>query len=202
MWAINSILEIIFPERLEHKIIRQTLISDIPALYLPQINENWKALSSFQEPSIIAAIHETKFHRNEKAIVLLAELLNIYLKKQTEHAILIPIPLSKIRQRERGYNQVLEVAKAALKNQNTITLNERVLIKTIHTKPQTSLDKNTRQQNVQGAYQLEPKLAKEIIGQNIILLDDVVTTGATFKEAKAVLLAQHPNSIICVALAH
>lgn len=202
MWAINSILEIFFPERKQHKIIREASISDIQKFYLPQTNEDWIALASFQEPMIRAAIHETKFHQNEKAIELLGQLLNLYLSTLKEPAVLIPTPLSRIRHKERGYNQVTEVAKAALKNHTAIILNERVLIKTINTKPQTSLDKTSRLQNVAGAYALEPKLAKEIVGQNIILLDDVVTTGATLKEARAVLLAQHPASIICVALAH
>lgn len=202
MWAINSILELIFPERADHKIVRQTSVTDFIKLYQPNQTDKLTFLTSFQEPCVRATIHETKFHHNEKAILLLAELLKIYLSKQNQEAILIPIPLSPIRERERGYNQVTEVAKLAIKNNSSISLLDNILQKTIHTVPQTSLNKTERMKNNQDAYSLNESAYNKIVGQHIILIDDVLTTGSTLKAAKSALLQAKPASVVCVALAH
>lgn len=202
MWAINSILEIIFPERVDHKIISQITISEFEKFYQLLQNDNWTALSSINEPVIKAAIHEAKFHNNEYANELLASLLKLYFIQLSHPALLLPIPLSKKRKQKRGYNQVLQISKAALKNQNRITLDEDILIKIKENPPQTSLGRAERIENAKDAYMVKPEEAKRISGQHVLVIDDVVTTGASLNAARKALLPHKPASITCVALAH
>ena len=70
------------------------------------------------------------------------------------------------------------------------------------TPAQTSLTKHERLNNLTGAYECTSEAAVSIAGKDLVLLDDVITTGATLREAKAALLPHKPKSIICVALAH
>lgn len=97
--------------------------------------------------------------------------------------VLLPMPLSAQRLAERGFNQALQLAKAldAAKTQvNT-------LLKLIHTAPQSSLKRSERLQNLAGALALAPLRAASLRGQNVLLIDDVMTSGATLNTAAQVL---------------
>lgn len=159
------------------------------------------ALLPFREPLVRAAIHEAKFHCNTKAIDMLAAVLTEYFERlPREEHVLIPIPLSKPRLRERGHNQVASVAKRACSELSHVHLEEKVLARTRHTKPQTELKKEEREQNVADAFGVrDPSLLENA---DIILLDDVITTGATMRAVAKVLKAHRPKSVRLVALAH
>jgi len=202
MWAINSILEIIFPERPDYKIIRQITHADFEKFYQLHKNEHWIALSSIHESAVRAAIHENKFYKNETASFYLASLLQKYLTDNNKYNLIIPIPLSKEREKKRGYNQVSEVIKLVIKQYPELNFRDDILFKTKDTPPQTSLNRTDRLNNVYDAYSLNPKTADLLYDQHILLMDDVVTTGSTLKAAKQVLNKQHPASITCLALAH
>jgi len=91
--------------------------------------------------------------------------------------LLVPVPLSRERLAERGYNQSALLAGeicAAVK----LELSEPALEKIKNTPAQVALGKNERLKNLAGAFAAEPALVK---GKKIILIDDVATTGATFE---------------------
>jgi len=199
MDIINSLLGIIFGKRDSAELIRET--TSITSYYKITKTLDYVALSEFSEPVIRAAIHEVKFHQNEKAVKLLSELLGNYLASIPEDAILIPIPLSKKRQKKRGYNQVQLVVDEALKKSNHCIINDAVFRK-INTIPQTSLRKKERLQNLKGAFVLNEKYLTKLKGRPVILIDDVVTTGSTMSAARAELARLQPSSITCLALAH
>ncbi len=200
--TIIQLCEQIFPERGDHKIVRETKLSSFLRLLQPENNGDFISLMPFKNQVVRAFIHETKFHNNKRAQRFLAEALNLYLKHYNGEYILIPIPLSKNRIKERGYNQVLEVAKLTLdkiENKN-IKINSNILYKIKNTKPQTSLPKKERLKNLKNAFEVAyPEL---INGKKIIIIDDVVTTGATIKEARAKLASQNPSEIISISLSH
>lgn len=91
---------------------------------------------------------------------------------------LIPVPLHKSRQHERGYNQSLVLAKVVAEYLNFPVL-DGVLIRTRKTIIQKHMDAATRAQNMRGAFTVLPERAAEIKNKNILLIDDVYTTGST-----------------------
>lgn len=195
-------LEFLFPVSPDEKLVKQFDPGDLPSLYRVEHQKNFIALSSFQEPVIRASVHLTKYHHHQQAMGILAFLLNKYLTSSKLHnTILIPIPLSQKRERERGYNQVLEVIKVATRD-TSINYESKALQRIRHTAPQTSLDKVARLKNVSGAFVVTDRSGSLLANKDIILLDDVVTTGATLGAAKAALLPHSPASVTAVALAH
>lgn len=94
----------------------------------------------------------------------------------------VPVPLHKERLRRRGYNQALELARplaAALQ----APLLPGLLARTRATPPQTGFARKERRLNIRGAFAASP----EVQGKNLLLVDDVSTTGATLEAAAAAL---------------
>jgi ComF family protein len=90
---------------------------------------------------------------------------------------LVPVPLHPRRLRERGYNQSARLAEAIGDRLGAPCLDD-ALVRTRHTRPQSRLDLDRRAVNVAGAFALGAR-AREIRGRHILLVDDVITTGAT-----------------------
>ena len=102
-------------------------------------------------------------------------------------ALLLPIPLSATRLRERGYNQAWELTRrlgTALNCPSDATL----LLRVKDTPHQLALPPAQRAGNVRAAFAVEPRRRGELQGQRVTLVDDVMTTGATAAEAARTLL--------------
>lgn len=200
MSLFQLIIENIFPERPDHRVVRQLSLHDLLLQLNPIEVDGIIHLLPFSEPNVRATVHEAKFQHNEKAWSLLGGVLAKYLKHYPNETILIPIPLSRKRQRKRKYNQVTEVAKKALSISNHVKLSEKVLVRLRDTKPQTSLNRNERLSNMTGAFgTVRPSSLKN---KNLIILDDVTTTGATLKAAEEALNITKPASITLISLTH
>jgi len=115
--------------------------------------------------------------------------------------ILIPIPLSKTKRLLRGYNQMEEFCKVLLpKLPDIFELNTTVL-KRHHRPAQSSIKKRKeRLQNLKNTFWVKGE--EKMKGRTVILLDDVVTTGATMKEAADALKASGVRCVHTLALAH
>jgi ComF family protein len=116
--------------------------------------------------------------------------------------MVIPIPLSKKRFKERGYNQSELLAKALVRqNPLSFILETRVLYKIKDTKTQVSVrDRAKRLQNVRGSFAV--KNPEKIHGKAIIIIDDIITTGATLEEARRMLLKAGAKRVYGVTVAH
>lgn len=193
---LTSFLSYIFPERQNHKTVREMTAEKLLVLYRPTTAVGFVHLFSFKEPDVRALIHEAKFYGNKKAWDLLGERLALYLKHCPEGSLLIPIPLSRARQLARGYNQAEEVARCS----KYLGLNTEILYRQRHTSPQTTLQRKERLKNLTDAFAVNN--IESLAGKHVIILDDVATTGATLKAAEAVLRSLSPASITCLALAH
>jgi ComF family protein len=101
--------------------------------------------------------------------------------------LLLPVPLSGARLRERGYNQAWELARR-LGRDCRCSADSALLLRIRDTPHQLALPPGRRAANVRGAFALEPRRAAEIRGRHVALVDDVMTTGATAAEAAGVLL--------------
>ncbi len=93
--------------------------------------------------------------------------------KQATEAVLIPIPLHRVRQRDRGFNQAMVIAKE-LAQQWNVKLNNKMLKRKKYTQSQTKLSNIERQNNMYMAFHLFKDAPKAVL-----LIDDVLTTGST-----------------------
>ena len=117
--------------------------------------------------------------------------------------ILISIPLAPKRKRGRGFNQATLLCKELVKLDKDVNfkLEKNVLYKPKDTEHQAKIeDRRKRLQNIVGSFSV--KNSEIIRGENIILIDDVTTTGATLAEARKVLRAAGAKKIIAFTIAH
>jgi ComF family protein len=93
--------------------------------------------------------------------------------------VLLPMPLAPRRLAERGFNQALLLARALDRRKSE----PRLLLRLRETPPQSQLDRDARQENVDGAFAIEPLRAGELRGASVLLVDDVMTSGASLHAA-------------------
>ena len=98
--------------------------------------------------------------------------------------IIIPVPIHKKRKLKRGYNQTELIAREIAKNTN-LKLEKKVLIKQKNNVSQSSLSKTKRQQNVKDAFTI--KNVEKIVNKNVLIFDDIFTTGSTVIECSKLL---------------
>ena len=110
----------------------------------------------------------------------------------------VAVPLHKMRLRQRGFNQSLFLAQRASKTLG-IGLSVDGLARIKNTRPQVDLDRGEREANVRGAFKaIRPD---EFKGRNVLLVDDVYTTGATVKECAKVLRAAGADKVCVLTVA-
>ena len=145
---------------------------------------------------------------------ILEELSELSIMENFTEPVLIPIPLSPKRRRERGFNQAELICRELVKINNlrySVDLNQEkkfnlklesgVLIKPKETEHQARIkDRRQRLKNIIGSFAV--KNGELIKNRNIILIDDILTTGATLSEAKKVLKQAGARKIIAFTIAH
>ena len=119
-----------------------------------------------------------------------------------EYDMIIPVPISKKRMKERGYNQSLLILKYLLqKNKlNNIYLEDKILYKVKNIKPQSSMKtKQDRINNIKGVYEVKNNL--KIKNKRIIIFDDIFTTGSTVNECAKILKKAGAEKIGVITIA-
>ena len=137
---------------------------------------------------------------------ILEELADLYTLQNFRNPLLVPIPLSRARLRERGYNQsgliCLELMMVdAARRGASFELAEKILVKSKDNEHQARIkDRQKRLANMRGTFAAINK--EKIKSRNIILIDDILTTGATLGEARRVLRAAGARKVIAFTVAH
>ncbi len=213
MWMIkifSKIISVIFPPRCYNchkegiplcnlclKNVRKVL--DTPHSYITSIY-------SFKDPVIKKSIHAIKyFHRKDLIDRLTQELsrelnnsINNNHKLMTNDYVLVPIPMPRFRKYMRGYNQA-ELIASSLSKQCSIKVRTDLITRLKSPKRQvTTNTKSERLKNQHNSF----KVINSVKGMNIILVDDVTTTGATISEARNTLLKSGANNVKAVTIAH
>jgi ComF family protein len=105
--------------------------------------------------------------------------------------VVIAVPLSLERERERGFNQSLEIARRYARLMGT-PVAQGALLKVRHTVPQQSLQRDARRRNVRGAFSVTGAMQ----GCTVAIVDDVMTTGSTLDEVARVLKRAGATQVI------
>ena len=125
-----------------------------------------------------------KFHgRPEAATALGRGLAEAVWRARVPGDLIVPVPLSPRRRRTRGYNQAVLLA-AALARSTRLEVCPRALRRRRHGPPQTGLSRSARRRGPRGAFVARPRLVRE---RCVILVDDVLTTGATARACAVAL---------------
>jgi ComF family protein len=150
---------------------------------------------------ILNAIHQFKYSRNISVGEMLASFMADFSFPDidfTDYSLMIPVPLHIKRLRERGFNQSLVLARA-LEKKRRIPVSFSLLKRHKFTLTQTGSNRNERKQNIKGAFEVTDR--KKIAGKNIILVDDVYTTGATINECSKTLIRAGAQKVAVLTLA-
>jgi ComF family protein len=169
----------------------------------PKVPYLLAAATDFHRPAVTSLIHALKFQFISSASLplarLTAEYLNTVMPEESD-IIIIPVPLSRQRLRTRGYNQSGLIA-AHLAAFLQMPLETHALSRIKNSDPQSSLrgGLTLRAANIRGCFAVvDPE---PIAGKNILLVDDVTTSGATFTECARALKAAGARRILAVAAA-
>ena len=111
--------------------------------------------------------------------------------------VVLPLPLAPQRLAERGFNQALLLARCLAPGKTR----PGVLLRVRHTAAQAALDRAARQANVRGAFAVEPLLAAGLRGARAVLVDDVMTSGASLASAAAAVRQAGAAHITALVLA-
>ncbi len=141
-------------------------------------------------------LHHLKYKHNRSNVWALGYLLNNVLcnvKKDTD--FIIPMPLSNERIKQRGFNQALELLSYYCAQLNHIPVKTNIVSKIINTPHQSSLNRQERLYQ-----QLLFQVEKNIVGKNILIVDDVITTGNTANNLAQALIEAGAQRVELCAL--
>lgn len=155
------------------------------------------------------AIHALKYGRIHPAArrlgVMLAYAIGQLGPEAPSELLVVPVPLHRTKHRQRGFNQARALATAAIKAlrkshpEFRLTLAPRTLMRQRPTESQAGLTPRQRRSNVRGAFKVsDPSLVQ---GRNILLVDDILTTGATARAAAQSLKRAGAASVYVATLA-
>jgi len=115
---------------------------------------------------------------------------------------LVPLPLSAQRLQARGFNQAWELASALARQSCTpARADPQLLLRPRDTRPQSQLGRQARLTNVKGVFQVDPLRAHELRGRRVVLVDDVMTSGASLFAAAQALRDAGAAHITALVLA-
>lgn len=170
---------------------------DTPSLYI-------KSVFSFKDREVKRIIHAIKYYHRKDLVTPLTRITALELNKVlsveplTSDWVLVPIPMPRIRQYLRGYNQAFVIA-GELSRLTMTPVKNNLLLRMRSPKRQVSTStRSERLKNQHNSFKVNGD-AKNL---NIILVDDVTTTGATIMEARSVLLKSGAKNVIAITIAH
>ena len=202
--------ERLFKERLE-SISPQLLLENAPSI-LPIPDDGMLAALNYQQIEVKEIIWQLKYKGRKKLATLLAQCLYESLiaelsdKKLFDNftePLLIPIPLSKKRLRERGFNQSELIARemSFIDGDRNFTIETSVLYRIKDNEHQAHIkDRRARFENSKRTFTVLNR--DKVLKRNIILLDDVITSGATMLSAKEELLNAGARMVFMISVAH
>jgi competence protein ComFC len=174
----------------------------------PPKKQNYDWITSFgnyHDEKLERIMRHIKSHPNARAANILAKSFGEMIKNRPQLPgswILVPVPISKQRFRERGYNQC-ELLAAHFGQVFQLKIINDLLIKKKHTKKQgTTKSKELRATNIAGSFGIKRKYQGILENKNIIIIDDITTTGSTLVEIRNLLINTKATRVIAWTVAN
>ncbi len=178
------------------------------------------AACDYRDPQIKKALLSLKYYKKRRLAIILGGILYDRLMEEIAELriytrgapiILLPIPLSKKRLKERGYNQAKEIAEGlkivSEKNINMsiklFEIKDDLVEKWKDTKPQAKItNRNERIKNVKNCFKINSKKNSILKGRTVIVIDDITTTGSTLYEVMEIIKENGAKKVVGFAVAH
>ena len=148
-------------------------------------------------------LHELKYGGKTRVGLILGRMLGERIREAVlpqEIDACIPVPLHRAKHRERGYNQS-ELICRGIRDAVGIRDSSSLIRRVRHTVSQTTLSVEERRSNVDGAFAVSRRSPGRIKGKNFLVVDDVITTGATIRECATVLKGAGAAEVIACSVA-
>ena len=157
------------------------------------------SLLSFEKSVVVKElVHQLKYQNQQDIGKFMGKLLTDQIKGEVDLLLIdyiIPVPLHPKKQSKRGYNQMTIFGKT-LENELEITYNEQILFKTVNNPSQTTKTAAQRRQNVTDVYKVQNP--EQYTNKHFLIIDDVMTTGATIEACAETLLQQIEGAKVSV----
>ncbi len=210
---VTHILDFVLPPRSDFEIVRK--LDENSILSLPRSSRvqdmDWVTpLFQYKDKRVKAIVWELKYRENTSPLHTIGKMINdeiinmiseIVLFNANAEFLLIPIPMTDFAKAERGYNQSELLAKSIIENdtQRTLIYAPQWFRKTRETEKQSlSNSREERMKNLENCFEANPSIE----GKYAIIIDDVVTTGSTLKEARNTLLDAGAIDVFAFTIAH
>ncbi len=145
-----------------------------------------RSVVRYSEP-VKKLLYRLKYREDSSVLPGIADIVSCYDISEFEHCdYAVPVPLHIRRLRRRGFNQSMLLAELFFQGIAGFSVRSDILVRKIHTVPQTSLDGAARRKNLVKAF--ECRDTEDVSGKRICLVDDVFTTGTTVEECSKTLL--------------
>ncbi len=170
--------------------------------YSKKIISGFRSVYIFEKDTEIqSVIHALKYENRFKIGLFLGDVLGKRIKDEMvswQIDAIIPIPLHRLKKVERGYNQSLYIAEG-LSSRTNVSLLKDAVKRRRFTESQTKLNLSEREKNVKDAFSV--RKPDKIKNKNLLLIDDVITTGATINECGSALLKGGAKSVYAASVA-
>lgn len=166
-----------------------------------QIDNSFSLYQFIKDSPIQHLLHSLKYEKMKSIGFMLGKEIACSLPGDIQFDYSVPVPLHLAKERERTYNQSEYICRG-IKERAGAEVLPKLLKRNKYTKSQTKLDKLQRQENVKGVFEINPKQKSLIAGKNIILIDDVITTGATILECAHILKENGAGYVLVCSAAY
>lgn len=164
--------------------------------------DNYTSLFKFEEKGKLQdLIHALKYNQKFKVGIFLGTLIGKKKKdllNSWQIDFIVPIPLFHLKKIDRGYNQADYIGKGLSKTLD-VKLDVSIAKRVKNTQSQTKLKTDQRAENMSDAFKI--KNGKKVVGKNILIVDDVITTGITVLELAKKLKEKGAAKVFCLSIA-